>query len=200
MKIKLILVAAVVLLASGCASPLMVDSAQQVFVAPTDEQAQVVFMRSSSFGGGIQSTLFDISDDETKFIGILSTGKKIAYTVDPGKRVFMVVSEAADFMEAILDGGRTYYAMVTPRIGAWSARFSLKPVRHGRPGEFQYQSSAFQGWLKSIEFVENTPASHAWAAANLPDVISKRAVYWEKWQQKSASDRAERTLYPDDGL
>ena len=76
----------------------------------------------------------------------------------------------------------------------------IASVERGRPSEFQYQSSAFQGWLKSTEFVENTPASHAWAAANLPDVISKRTVYWEKWQQKSASDRAERTLYPDDGL
>ena len=200
MKIKLILVAAVVLLASGCASPLMVDSPQQTLVAPTDEQAQVVFMRSSSFGGAIQSTLFDISDDETKFIGILSTGKKIAYTVDPGKRVFMVVSEAADFMEANLDGGKTYYAMVTARFGVWRARFSLKPVRNRRHGEFQYQSSSFQGWLKSTEFAENSPASHAWAASNLPDVISKRVKYWEKWQQKSAPDRAERTLFPDDGI
>lgn len=140
MKTRLLLLVAAMLLVTGCASNKMVDSAQQDLIAPTADTAQIVFLRSSMLGGAIQSSVFDVSEGDTKFVGILSTGKKIAYSVAPGKHRFMVVSEAADFMEAELLGGKTYYAMVTPRMGAWKARFSMHPVRNGGPGQFQYES------------------------------------------------------------
>lgn len=200
MKTKLLMLVAAMLLATGCASTKMVDSAQQELIAPTADKAQIVFMRSSMFGGAVQSSVFDVTGDETEFIGILSAGKKIAYTVEPGKHTFMVVSEAADFMEAEMLGGKTYYAMVTPRMGAWKARFSMYPVRNGGPGEFQYGSDKFQGWLKSTELSENTPASHAWAEENRSNIRSKQVDYEAVWQQKSPAELAERTLNPDDGV
>ena len=188
------------LLATGCASNKMVDSAQQDLITPTLDQAQIVFVRSSMFGGAIQSSVFDVSGDETKFIGILSAGKKLAFAVEPGKHTFMVVSEAADFMEAEMLGGKTYYAMVTPRMGAWKARFSMHPVRNAGPGEFQYGSEKFQGWLDSTEFSENTPASHAWAEENLSNIRGKQHDYEAVWREKSPAELAERTLNPDDGV
>lgn len=200
MKSRLLILVAALLLVTGCASTRMIDSAQQELVTPSADQTQVVFVRSSMFGGAIQSSVFDVSGDDTKFIGILSAGKKIAYTVEPGKHVFMVVSEAADFMEAEMIGGKTYYAMVTPRMGAWKARFSMYPVRNGSPGEFQYGSDKFQSWLSGTELSENTPASHAWAEENHADILSKQADYWVVWQQKAPSELTERTLNSDDGV
>lgn len=187
-------------MASGCASSKMMDAANQELVAPDANKAQVVFLRSSFLGSAIQSVVYDVSDGGAEFIGILSTGKKLAHTVNPGKRVFMVVSEAADFMEANLDGGKTYYAMVTPRMGAWRARFSMHPVRRSGPGEFQYESEEFQEWLRETSLSENTPESYAWAEENRDSVLEKQRDYWEVWQQKSPSELAERTLNPGDGV
>ena len=75
----------------------------------------------------IQSTVFDVTDDAPRMVGIVSAKTKIAYEVAPGEHHFMVVSEAADFMRADLAAGKTYYALVTPRMGVWRARFSLLP-------------------------------------------------------------------------
>lgn len=144
MRIKILLSLAVLLLASGCASTKMTVKSDQQLVAPTADKSQVIFMRSSFVGSAIQASIFDVTKGEPEFIGILSNSTKLEYKVEPGYHVFMVVSEAADFMEANLTGGKTYYAMVTPRMGAWKARFSMYPVRNGAPGKFQYSSSEFQ--------------------------------------------------------
>lgn len=200
MKAKLLLLLAAMLLATGCASSRMVDSAQQELIAPSADKAQIVFLRSSFVGSAIQSVIYDATGDGADFIGILSNGKKLAHTVEPGKHVFMVVSEAADFMAAEVVGGKTYYAIVTPRMGAWKARFSMHPVRNGGPGKFQVGSARFQGWLSGAALSENTPDSYAWAEANRSSVLQKQANYTPVWQQKSPSDLAERTLNPDDGV
>ena len=200
MRLRIFVVVAIALAATGCASSKMIDSAQQELIVPDADKAQIVFIRSSMFGGAIQSSVFDVSADEPEFIGILSAGKKLAHMVEPGKHVFMVVSEAADFMEAEMLGGKTYYAMVTPRMGAWKARFSMHPVRNGGAGEFQYQSDEFQKWLSKTELSENTPASYAWAEENMSNIRGKQADYTTVWKQKSPAELAERTLNPDDGV
>jgi hypothetical protein len=191
---------ATVLVASGCASSKMIDAPQQELVTPPTDKAQVIFLRHSFVGSAIQAVIYDATDGGAEFIGILSNEKMLAHQVDPGKHVFMVVSEAADFMEAELLGGKTYYAIVTPRMGAWRARFSMSPVRNGGPGEFQFDSDEFRGWINDAEFSQNTPESYAWAEENRSSVLQKQSEYWEVWQQKSPEDLAERTMNPDDGV
>src|SRR5687767_10367610 len=119
---------AVLVIALGaCASVQMMKADRD----PTIRQgeAMVLFMRSSFLGSAISASVYDVSGPETKFIGIIQNGTKMAYPVAPGTYTFMVVSEAADFMQATVLAGRTYYALVTPRIGMWKARFSFRPVR-----------------------------------------------------------------------
>src|SRR3954466_9873239 len=84
-------------------------------------EATIVFMRSSFMGSAISASVFDVSQGSSKFIGIVQNGTKVAYSVPPGEHVFMVASESADFMKATLLPGKTYYALVTPRVGAWKA-------------------------------------------------------------------------------
>ena len=98
MKIKLILGAAAIALLSGCASSKMIVQENQELVSPTGGKAQVVFMRSSFVGSAIQASVFDVTSGEPEFIGIISNDMKLAYSADPGTRVFMVISEAADYM------------------------------------------------------------------------------------------------------
>jgi len=200
MKTKFLILMLIVLFASGCASSKMIDSTTQELVTPSADKAQIVFIRSSFVGSAIQSSIFDVTSGDAQFIGILSNAKKLFYLVDPGKHTFMVTSEAADFMKASMVGGKTYYAMITPRMGAWKARFSMLPVRNGTGGEFQYDSERFQGFLKGSQFSENTPESTAWYEENSANIATRQAEYWAVWQQKSEADQKERTLNPDDGV
>ena len=200
MKTKFLILMLIVLFASGCASSKMIDSTTQELVAPSADKAQIVFIRSSFVGSAIQASIFDVTSSDAQFIGILSNAKKLSHSIDPGEHTFMVTSEAADFMKANLIGGKTYYAIVTPRMGAWKARFSMLPVRRGTAGDFQYESDRFQGFLKGTKFSENTPASNAWYEENRENIATRQDEYWAVWQQKSEADQKERTLNPDDGV
>lgn len=165
-----------------------------------EDTATVVFMRSSAVGGLIKASVYDVTGDKTIFIGIMKNKTKISYSVSPGKHTFMVVSEAADFMEADLLAGKTYYAMVTPRAGAWKARFSLIPVRNGGTTDFSIGSKHFEKWVKKTKLVTPDEKSEAWYQQHKDSVDSKRDKYWEKWQQKSPEELSERTLNPGDGV
>jgi hypothetical protein len=170
-----------------------------ISTAPTPAAAaadsKVVFLRATNFGGAIAASVFDVTDGgEPKFIGIINRGNKLAYPVKPGLYTFMVVSEAADFMQATVVGGRTYYALVTPRMGVWKARFSFKPVR----GD-ELDGNQFAGWDRGTRLVANTPKTIAWARDNAADIADKRNRYLPEWSSKSASERAAQTLNADDG-
>lgn len=188
------------LIFAGCASnPMQVSSSQSVQKAMPDE-SQIVFMRSTFVGSAINASLYDVTDEETKFLGIISNGTKVAYTTTPGNHTFMVVSEAADFMEADFLPGRTYYSIVTPRMGAWKARFSLWPIRNDGSSEYNTESAEFTKWLNSTKLVHNSEESEAWYTNNKDSVKSKQLDYWPVWQQKTPEDLAKRTLNPQDGM
>lgn len=170
----------------------MQKSEQAPAVKP--DQALVVFMRSTFVGSAISASVFDVTGSDTKFVGIVNNGTKLGYYVPPGEHTFMVVSEAADFMKATVAAGKTYYALVTPRMGMWKARFSLKPVRGSELG-----GNDFAGWDSATQYVVNSPESQAWAAGHGSDIAQKRAAYWPEWTGKSAEARSEATLNVDDG-
>lgn len=196
-----VFLAALVISVTGCASEKMTVSQDQTLAsAPPAGKSRIVFMRDSFFGSAIQASLFDVTSGDPRFIGIVSNKTKLPYTVEPGKHVFMVISESADFMRANMAPGKTYYAMVTPRIGAWKARFSLHAIHKTAPDEFSTQSAQFQKWRSDTRVVENTPKSIQWARDNLSSVVSKQQAYWAKWQGKSSSELQQQTLEPDDGL
>jgi len=176
---------------AGCASKAMLKS--DAAPEPKPDQALLVFMRSSALGGAVQASVFDVSAGNEKLVGIVSTGTKVGYYLPPGTHTFMVVSEAADFMRATVEPGKICYAVVTPRMGMWKARFSLRPVRRSELG-----GSEFAEWDSGTGFVINSEQSHAWAAQNAGDIAAKRAAYWPQWLGKSVEDRAMQTLNAED--
>lgn len=166
----------------GCAgsSSMMQDvPAERSAYAPEPGHALLVFMRPSGLGFAIQSVVFDATSDEPKMIGIVSAKTKIAYQADPGEHRIMVVSESADFMDATLLEGKTYYALVTPRMGVWRARFSLRPVPKAEIG-----SKQFNEWIESSRWVENTEKSSEWARENMSSVKEKQAENITEWLNK----------------
>ncbi len=186
----------ILLFINGCTSSLMQKSALENSVLPPTiaEHAQVVFMRPSTFGGAIQSSVFDLQDNRNSltddvFVGIVSATTKITYAAPPGFHLFMVIGENADFMQANLAANKTYYARVTPRFGWWKARFSLKPVHLN-----QLQTDDFEDDFRSTDWYENTAASLNWAKKNWPSIQEKKNEYLQDWKEKTESEINEATL------
>ena len=186
---RAVLIAAAMLGLAACTSSRMAATPEPaVIAAPQPDKATVVFYRSSAFGGGVQSSVFDITTDPPAFVGIISTSMKLAYVAPPGTRRFMVIGESADFMDAELLPGRTYYALVAPRFGVWKARFSLRP-RAATDKEMQEQ-------LATCTWYDNTPASREWAQQKLPEIVALEKEYLPAWLAKAEEKPA---LMPNDG-
>ncbi len=188
-----VLLAAIML--SGCAGAVKNMRSvppDQAVTSPVQGKAMVVFMRPATLGFAIQSSVFEVKQDEPMLVGIVAAKKKVGYQVDPGQHVFMVVGESADFMSAELDANKTYYALVTPRMGMWKARFSLKPVSAA-----ELQSPDFNDWFGACEWVEKIPAADTWAAENISSIKSKQDAYYTKWMSRDEAARP--MLHPEDG-
>jgi hypothetical protein len=189
-------VAALALLVSGCAGTVknmqeLSDAAPDV--VPEAGKAVVVFMRPSGLGFGVQSSVFEVQDGRAILVGIVAAKTKVAYKVDPGKRLFMAVGESADFMSAEILPNKTYYAIVSPRMGLWKARFALEP-QHSQ----ELSAADFKQSLSDCKWVAKTPASDAWAAGNMNSIQSRITSNYTEWSQKPEAERAH--LKPEDGL
>lgn len=190
---------ALVLLLTGCQSSLMTKSGKEATtVAPGG--ATVVFLRPSSFGGAIQSSVYDVTGGQTTFGGIVSTKTSVQMQVPAGEHLFMVIAENADFMNAKLDAGKTYYVLVMPRIGVWKARFSLIPIHNDASAKYNLQSKDFADWKQSSEPVVKTPGADAWYQQNKADIEAKRLDYMKKWDRMDPEHKAELTLHAQDGV
>jgi len=155
-------------------------------------ESKIVFMRPHAYGGAIQASVFDVTGrGDARFIGITSYHTQLSYPLRPGRYTFMVVGESADFMEAEVVAGKTYYALVIARPGAWKARFSFVPVRDNE--------KRVEQWERSLRAVESTPKTEAWAKQNAPSIESKRSRYYAEWITKPEAQRAGQTLNAEDG-
>jgi hypothetical protein len=180
---------------SGCAGTVKNMRAvppEGVTATPEEGKSMVVFMRPSGLGFGVQSSVFEIKGEDPILAGIVAAKKKVAYQLEPGKHLFMVLGESADFMSAELEPDKIYYAHVTPRSGWLKARFSLKPVHSD-----ELNSSQFNKWLESCKWVKLSDSSHDWARNNMPNIQSKYKRYYKKWNKKESSNRPK--LLPKDG-
>ena len=165
---------------TGCASSHMTaisDSPEKLTPAPG--KALVVFARTTSFGGAIQATLYD--NDE--YIGTISADTKIAYQAEPGKHMFMVIGESADFMEADLMAGKTYYSGVIVRPGFWKARFSFHPNNR------QISDKELKNWISGTKLVEPNDKGQQWASQNAKSIKKLKDKYLPAWNAKKESDK-----------
>ncbi len=189
------LLAALALSASACAGT--IKNMKEVPAGtsepkPAPGKAMVVFLRPSGMGYAIQSSVFEMKGQDPQLVGVVAAKTKVAWQADPGKHLFMVVGESGDFMSAEVEAGKTYFAMITPRMGMWKARFSLKPV-----GAEEYVSPDFVLGLNGSRWVEKDESSEAWARENAADIRGKYDAYYPKWMEKAEADRPK--LLPADG-
>src|SRR5690348_17340136 len=165
---------------------------------PSPSNAVVVFLRPSSFGGTIQASVYDTGAQEDKFVGIVSAGDKLAYAAEPGDHLFMVIAENADFMIAHLDAGKTYYALIKPRVGVWKARFSLIPIHNDAGAQYSTRSEDFSKWMSATSWVSVTPQAEQWYTEHAADIRAKKLDNMKKWDKASEQQKEELTLKADD--
>lgn len=175
--------------------PAAAPAQQRVAAAPAaavadDTSSRVVFMRVSKQSSGANASLFDVTEPGApKFIGNVNAATKISYPLNPGIYTFMVVGETADFMQATIVGGKTYYALVIPRAGA--KRFAIEPVRRNEIG-----GKEFLTWDRGTKLMTDTGTAQGFNAAEVSD---KRNRYWQDWGKKAPGERAELTINAEDG-
>jgi len=174
-------------------SSLMKDAVENesTFKAGTDESV-VVFMRPSGTGFAIQSSVFKVGPEGEEFVGIVPAKKKVVFRTSPGKHTFMIVGESADFLQAELEAGKTYYALITPRMGVWKARFSLAAVHKN------VDKNKLKSWTKGCKLVENKQDAYGWAKRNAKDIQNKHKKYYAKWSGKAEKNKP--ILHPEDGF
>lgn len=174
-------------LLAGCAGTIknMKEVAEEMTtVKPKQDEAVVVFMRPSSLGFAIQSSIFEIKNDSPTLIGIVAAKTKVVHRVPAGKHLYMVIGESADFMTADLAPNKTYYSYISPRMGMWKARFILEPKR-----ATDLDTEEFKSDYNECRLVETTAESHTWMADNLNSIQSKRIEYYKDWQMQPTEER-----------
>ena len=182
------------LLLSGCQSTLMEPVASQAQTNAETGQSQVVFIRSAFIGKAIQASVYDITSGAPEFIGIVSNDTKVSYMTSPGDHMFMVVGESADFLKAHVLEGKTYYTVVSPRIGFWKARFSMHPVRNDQSAKFKYDSKDFKEMLEDSQFVKSGAKAEKWALKNANSISSKMNEYLPDWKLKAVEKQQAATI------
>lgn len=184
----------------GCASvPMDVIQNQNLHTTGANE-SQIVFMRSNLVSSLLTASLYEIRGDKIEFLGILSDSTKIALKTTPGEHFYMVVSKAADFLRANLSPGKTYYSIVTPRIGGWKPRFSLWPLSTNPNAKYNTSDEDLEQWLEETTLVTLSESSLAWYEQYKHSIDQKRVAYLLEWYALSEAEKAEHSLKPQDGL
>lgn len=174
---------------AGCASNHMTKVApNKMTMAPEQGKALVHFMRPSNFGGAIQSTVYN----DTAYIGTVSANTRVAYQAAPGKHMFMVIGESADFLEAELHEGKTYYVLVSPRLGFWKARFSLNPASG------KHTQAEIDKWYAETKEVIVNEKGLQWAKAHAADSEKLKSKYLPEWLEKT--EERQQRLEADSGI
>src|SRR6185503_5915252 len=185
--LRLLVLAPFLFLTAGCALVRPASGPAQ----PAENQAVVVFV-----GRAAMALLYDVSDgDQEIFIGISDPATKVAYLSPAGRRRFMVVGETADFLDADLVAGKTYYALVTSRPGWVAARYSFRPVRRSEAGAGREAQ-----WIADAQWVEPNERGQKYASDHSRHAHAKKLGNLPKHEAKSPDDRAKVRLDEGDGI
>lgn len=199
---KLFGLLAVVVL-SGCSATgkYTVPLAQTNQVVKADKAA-IVFFRASSYGGMITSPLVQVDENgDTSLVGIIGPREKMIKYVEPGKHMFMIVGENADFLKADVEAGKVYYSIIRPRIGLWKARFSLTPfkVKPEYP-DYSIAGENIKSWLKKCSYTQPNDKAFSWHKGKMSELKELYQKYYPAWKQKAVAQRDAATLFKSDGL
>ncbi len=150
-----------------------------------EEQASLIFYRSSYFGSAIHSHVAHVENDniiKPEEIAVVTSHSKIRYVLPAGKHYFIVTGESQELFEANLKAGKNYYVRVSPRLGFVMARF--KPV----PLTIQ-EVYAIETELKDLDYFEQYENSLDWFT-EMQKTLQRALISAQKdWEKSPIEDR-----------
>lgn len=178
---RTLLVILVVAMAGACLPAAAGDYLEKVdepkFGQPTEKEALVYFVRTTSFGFAIKFWAFA----EQTFLGV-TQGKSYTFALVPeGKHLFWSKAENIATLEMEVLGGKTYYLRQEVRMGGFRARTRLSIMDEADAKEAfkkcKYVMPTDEGRQKAQEL-----AKEHWAKAQL------REDQKEKWEEGKDSE------------
>jgi hypothetical protein len=181
---------------AGCAGRGMMSKDENP-ATPKPDRAVVTLMFPRATSDLLSVSVYDVTEPQTKFIGILENGSKIAYPVPAGKYTFMIVANSTDFLEAQVAGGKTYYAVVEqvqPHAAGFLFRYAFRAVRAA-----EIDSADFRAVNRDTPFRAKTERADAWYGTSESSVRNRREAYLPAWRAKTATARSAQMLNVEDG-
>jgi len=181
-------------LLAGCAgsSKYMLKDETPDAIQPQAGQALIVFVRPSGFGHG---ATFAVFDDQGNFVGQVPAKGHVMHHATPGRHRYLVWAENTAVLDAEVAAGKIYIVEVPARMGAWSARAHLLPVKRGS-----------EEWDEALEWVKETnqwdvdpELAKQWKtekAAGLEKQLQRGKEMWAKYDEE---EKEMRTMRPADG-
>ena len=124
------IVPALLLLAVGCTTTSYMRDAKAT-QPPGPDEAKVVVYRDSAIGGVDHYPIFEYANEDGNLLGFTETNCYFEFRCKPGKHFFLTWGEGDAFIEATLDGGKTYYLRAWSKFGLVSSRPVFVPVLKG---------------------------------------------------------------------
>jgi hypothetical protein len=180
------LIVALTLLLVSCGGKYMTIS--EPLPKPSEGKALVNFMRPSSFGGGVEATIWDGEN----LIGWIYGKQAFQYECDPGKHLFVAWSEYKSPVEAELLPGRVYYIVMRTRMGAWRARVHQIPVNPNH-----------ELWQQALTWSKTLP-NYKFEKAGIDELQTKGHQkilnYLQNYDAEVAGTKHVLYLRPEDGV
>lgn len=177
----IILVLALVLITSSCRPrPGVIKMMRETpsnpwLVAPPIGKSLVIFYRPEDKAFKSSVGILNVTGGNVELVGILASGTKVSYIIDPGNYLFMSAGFGTftHFMSADLQANNNYYVLLEHWANGWGGGgFNFKPVR-----QTDQLSEIVNKTIKTTRLVEKTDQSEEWLNSHMPNLLERLAKY-----------------------
>jgi len=166
--------------------------------APPADQAQIVFLEPiNKIQGMFPVGIFVIDGEERRLVNVSSWRSKSLINLPPGKHM-LLSAHVGHLMEANVEAGKRYYVLLR---FIYANGLQLRPIRPSGNSEYRVDGPHFPKWIKQTNrFVQMSPDAAAYFETYKAGVDQALQRAMEKWQEKTADEKAELTLNADDAV
>ena len=193
-RLVILLAVVAMMLFVGCTRPMKVMP-QGTSYAPKSDKALMIFLRPSYDDRYRHESpgIYIRQGDQLELVALSSAWSKIAYYARPGRNIYMVDGETADFLQADVVANKTYYVQVSPRMGIASGRYSLRAVKK--------DNAELASWLNRCNYYEKTPKAAEYEKSWAEHAKGKWDTYFREWDNYPAAtkDEYKQILRAEDG-
>ena len=142
-----------------------IDSA----IVASPDKATIVLLRPGSFvGAAVAVPVFEVSESEVVFAGLVDAGSKFAHVVAPGEHLLATTvfggQAGVRLYKVNVEAGKIYYFRARIIEGIWG----LEPIHSSA-----LSSSEFKKWNEGTDNTVNSEKTIAWGKGNLANVTAR---------------------------